>query len=407
MSTLKRVWKLLAAGLLLLTLMGMSASPAATERVMPPVPSLCQVISPNPGTINTLNAVAMAPSKYATDLWTVGSVYGANATQPKIATLAMHFDGKVWTIANTPNIGEANVLTAVTARAANDVWAVGYATVNTVDKPLVLHYTGKGWGIVNVESMMPGVPSIRLMGAITVPTPNTHETFGLVVVGYSQFAGGPTQPLVLYYDGYTWTKMDFPVTELGGKLNAITGTVLNDMWVVGTMNSNDDNPVSFLYHFDGANWNGIAKGFGTLTSVAVHNGGVFTVGDVKTFSGQETLAMRYDMSTSDWVRIQTFNQDLDHNTLTALASDGNELYAVGYAGRPDNDWAQDALVMHYDGKTFSPVMVPNTSKMDRLTGAVLTKGILWTVGDRLLPMINDNVYGRGTLVLTNNCINGN
>jgi hypothetical protein len=62
----------------------------------------------------------------------------------------MHWDGSAWSVIPSPNAGPAafsSQLTAVTAVASNDVWAVGFTT-----DTLVEHWDGNHWGIVPSQS---------------------------------------------------------------------------------------------------------------------------------------------------------------------------------------------------------------------------------------------------------------
>ena len=60
----------------------------------------------------------------ADDVWAVGS-YG-DAGHSQSWTLTEHWDGTQWSIVPSPSVA-AGSLNAVTATAANDVWAVGAA----------------------------------------------------------------------------------------------------------------------------------------------------------------------------------------------------------------------------------------------------------------------------------------
>jgi hypothetical protein len=79
------------------------------------------VPSPNvPGTNNFLLALT---ARTAQDSWAVGTYH---ASSGRVQTLIEHWDGTAWHLVPSPNGGAAvNVLGAVAARAANDAWAVG------------------------------------------------------------------------------------------------------------------------------------------------------------------------------------------------------------------------------------------------------------------------------------------
>jgi hypothetical protein len=97
-----------------------------------------QVKSPNPGGTtqnNDLDAIAVTS---ATDAWAAGE-YGNN---PPVQTLVLHWDGSAWRQVTTPSLGGPlidDILTAVGASSAGDVWAVGHYYNGTAEQTLALH----------------------------------------------------------------------------------------------------------------------------------------------------------------------------------------------------------------------------------------------------------------------------
>lgn len=109
-----------------------------------------------PGTGWTwLNAVgAISPI----DAWAVGGRSGQSNR-----TLAVHWNGVLWSVVPTPDPGSAQELTAVAARASDDVWAVGYQELHgDPDQPLIEHWNGRLWSVT--PSPQVG-PQTRLEGA--------------------------------------------------------------------------------------------------------------------------------------------------------------------------------------------------------------------------------------------------
>jgi hypothetical protein len=84
--------------------------------------------------------VAVGPG----DAWAVGSLNGVN--QP----VTEHWNGTSWSIVTTPTVPNGGSLHSVTARASNDVWAVGFAYTGggTTVHPLTMHWDGAAWSIV-------------------------------------------------------------------------------------------------------------------------------------------------------------------------------------------------------------------------------------------------------------------
>jgi hypothetical protein len=121
------------------------------------------------------------------DRWAVGMVSDPSSLASQ--TLACHWNGTARTRRPTPDpAGSAlpNQLSAVAARAANDVRAVGGDSYQTVS--LVLHWNGSTWRQVKV-------PDIGSLDAVTVAP------------GRVWIAGGDQ---AARFDGTTWTKLPAP-----------------------------------------------------------------------------------------------------------------------------------------------------------------------------------------------------
>jgi hypothetical protein len=115
-----------------------SAIPAAT------LPQTCDV---------SKGATNLAVLK-AGDVWLVGNGKQVGSNQSCIA--ALHWNGTAWQSSTTPTIVGAS-LAAVSARAANDVWAVGETVTRdqqlgvTFESCLALHWNGTTWTSVPVR----------------------------------------------------------------------------------------------------------------------------------------------------------------------------------------------------------------------------------------------------------------
>ena len=105
-----------------------------------------QVTSPNFGSYSNYLLAVSAISDH--DLWAVGSYQdsGSNAH-----TLALHWNGTNWTQVNTPNPGSyENILGGVAALASNDVWAVGRRHDQAgAGRTLIEHWDGTIWSVAN------------------------------------------------------------------------------------------------------------------------------------------------------------------------------------------------------------------------------------------------------------------
>jgi hypothetical protein len=223
--------------------------------------------SPDPTGKNLTSVSAVSPN----DIWAVGyrGVAGGGTSQ----TLILHWDGSTWTVVSSPNPGAGNgnnSLYAVAARAANDVWAVGYysTTFGGVNQTLIVHWDGTAWNVV---------PS---------PNPNNNgRLYGVALagatevwaVGYYGGTGTPTdQTLTEHWNGTAWTVVSSPNPGQNGngfnRLFAVAAVGAGDVWAVGQYSSGDPSHALTL-HWDGTAWAVIANGASySLEAIAARAG---------------------------------------------------------------------------------------------------------------------------------------
>ena len=169
-----------------------------------------QTPAPGPGTRgNSLTAVSgVAPN----DVWAVGTYNDTGDRRGLVHPLAMHYDGTTWTSTPMPQTAAGGYLRAVTALAANDVWAVG--SKNGYSTPLAYHWDGSAWT---------EVPTAPLAGAS-----GNNLFYGVAgtasdqvwAVGY-RFTGSGAQPLVQRWNGTAFSNETVPALPIGGQLYAV------------------------------------------------------------------------------------------------------------------------------------------------------------------------------------------
>jgi len=155
--------------------------------------------------------------------WAVGTSYINNTQQ----TLIEHWDAITWGIVPSPNLSGVNALYRVTAIAANDIWAVGTASVNT----LVEHWDGTSWSIISSPS--PGSGAKTLNGVTAISSTDVWAA-GSAQTG----SNGVVQTLIEHWNGINWSVVPSPNPEPSnnGSLNAVArvpGTT-SQIWAVGS-----------------------------------------------------------------------------------------------------------------------------------------------------------------------------
>jgi hypothetical protein len=257
---------------------------------------------PNPGTqTNELRAVDVSSPN---DAWAVGRQASGLGDRPLVA----HFDGTEWLEVALPS-DVTGVLTGVAALSAIDVWVVGYEgnPAARLERPLMLHWDGQLWVVVDLGRRAVGAGTAALLDIDAV---GPDEIWA---VGYLH-----SRPLVIRYDGRTWSRSP---TEVVGVTNGIEAATAADVWAAGAP----------ILRFDGAAWS---------QSANVRGGGV----------------------------------------LLGIASvSANDVWAVGY--RPGGEGTTRALVSRFDGRSWKVVEGPAVPGSEVLTGVdALPDGSVLAVG---------------------------
>jgi hypothetical protein len=169
-----------------------------------------------------LNGVAAVSS---TDVWAVG-LYNPCLPSCQVKSLVEHWDGMQWSVIASPNPSTRwNELRAISARAANDIWAVGfiYDNVTADQAPLIAHWDGTAWTAPLLQNFC-GLTNCVLSGVTALASNNVW------VVGSSV---GDYTPLILHWDGANWRFSSAP-SRSASNLNGVSGNPTSAPVAVGT-----------------------------------------------------------------------------------------------------------------------------------------------------------------------------
>lgn len=174
--------------------------------------------------------LAQVSARSANDVWAVGAV-GDDG-------LLVHFDGTRWTSTIVPH-GDApdsfTGLRSVTAVSADDVWAVGSTCVLpggdfSLCQPLVMHLSGGVWRVVSSA----GDGGTNLQDVVAVAPDDVW------VVGYDLVPGGQESNHVEHWDGQRFTTVPASaggIVTRGQLASALEGVTrppgTTEVWAVG------------------------------------------------------------------------------------------------------------------------------------------------------------------------------
>src|SRR5215469_18194245 len=282
-----------------------------------------------------LNAVVAVS---ASDAWAVGL---SRSPGGPARTLIMHWDGRRWAITASPNAGPGdNSLVSVAAASARDAWAVGYRDAKGVYRALVEHWDGDRWTVVRLPRL-----GDRGNGLNAVDTAAPGVVWA---VGGSAGARGPSQPLVLRFDGRSWSSVPAPASLHSATLSGVAGWSRRVAWVVGTTSSSGGDR-AFSLQADGRNWRVVpivpatALSFDLNAAWAAAPGDVWAVGS--SFDGRWYRPLVEHGTGGRWSSVPIPRiPGYDSHLMAVDGLAGGELWAVGSASRGAGP--QRALILH-------------------------------------------------------------
>jgi hypothetical protein len=355
------------------------ASPAVAAPVWSVVPSVDPV--------TTENQLVAASARTSTDAWAVGFYRGPNRHDGRVM-LAERWNGTRWSQVPTPNVRFFDEkLLAVSAKAANEAWAVGstnqtgFATTN----PIAAHWDGTAWSIVS-----------------TPPTTGTAKSILDAVVDFgpgNAWAAGRGRngrALVEHWDGTAWSIVATPdpvppsgTTFAGAALTGLTAVAANDIWAVGSFSATHGTVVdtfTLTEHFDGTRWtvvpspnvatenpfNGARQ---VLNGVAaVSHGNVWAVGQtIDTATGSflpdRTLILHWNGTA--WTVVPSPDHPAEDVLSGVAAVSSGNVWAVGrFTDRSTGFPVDRTQILHWNGTAWSQTPTPNSGAGDTLLNGV-------------------------------------
>jgi WD40 repeat protein len=375
--------------------------------------------SPHEGAGSALHAVvALAPA----DAWAAGYTSTHPLTRWRdgwmtvpeegaAQALLVHWDGQSWEHAPTPPLPGAasSYLLGLAAAAPADVWAVGYYTTTTqAPRTLILHKDAQGWHAVSSPNV--GAGPNRLY-AVTARA--ADDAWAVGAVGEDYDLNQPAQTLILHWDGTRWSVVPSPSPGLGAnRLYGVAARAADDVWAVGHHNPGYSGwPVPWpvppfagashqlVLHWDGAAWMVVPTrgepGGDTLAAVASEGGGVWGVGYQAGEGGGRGLFGHWDGARWREEPLPPLPEE-SSSYLTALAARAPDdrwaagvQYRYGYSGDSDRP-----LMLHWDGTGWTFVPSPRLQgARHSLHGAAAAGETAWAVGSYAFGMT------RRTLIL--------
>jgi hypothetical protein len=172
----------------------------------------------------------------ASDVWAFGD------------SLILHWDGTAWTKVTSP-LGSETVFGA-SALSPGDIWAAGYTGFGT---SLVLHWNGTAW--TPQPSPNPGGSGrddfSRLFGVSALSDTNAWAVGNY---GHLTANGSVSKPLILHWNGTSWTQTASPSFSRSADLNSVVTLSPADAWAVGGTRCGRCIGNAIILHWNGTSW---------------------------------------------------------------------------------------------------------------------------------------------------------
>jgi hypothetical protein len=174
------------------------------------------------------------------NVWVVGSFTPENTQR----SLALHFNGRKWKKVRVPDTINWDDLGDVSAVAPDDVWAIGNSYLGAV----VIHWDGRSW-----KSLPSPVGYLTAVHAV-----GKDDVWAVGQRAPGQGMGGDDviyESLAAHWDGGAWTVVDTPNLPFHfNLLEDVSGASSNDLWAVGAAWDSTKPRQPLVIHWDGTSW---------------------------------------------------------------------------------------------------------------------------------------------------------
>ena len=271
------------------------------------------------------------------------------------------------------------VLLSVTAIAADDVWAVGKDGAD--DSSLTEHWDGTSWQ----RFPSPTLGRETSLRAVSASSADDVWAAGTWYTGKHYFRS----PIVLHWDGSSWTQVQFPAIGLPTSLSHITALSRRDVWVVGTTQSH-----SIAYHWDGAFWtktkvkhHANELGYNSLSSIdAVDRDTLWTVGSYSN-SGDKRSPMIQSWQGDHWKLEDPVNPPFAYVWLEDVEAVARaQVWVVGWGSKRIGS---SGFIEQWNGSRWALMPVRNLPRSSEFEGVGASSATdAWVVGNAYEPRGN-------------------
>ena len=311
--------------------------------------------------IRGLKIAAVSP----TDMWAINS--GA----------IVHGNGTSW---DTPITLPGGVFEGIDAINSNDIWAVGYSSVNSVLQTVAVHSMDGGQTWTSIPGQNVGTRNNQFTAVAGVLDNQ------IWAAGYYIDSHGTSQPLIEFWNGSTWSVSSTPVTPnvnvLGTQLTAIAVTP-TDAWAVGLSGETFGSQLTpVAMELVGGSWQVVPSPVvdqthaWEFTGVAIAApGDIWAVGTSFNTNGAPLPDLIEHYTTASGWQIVTTPQPAGSQGAALLDMSmgaSNDIWAAGAWG--DSSGVNHNLVKHFDGSHWTVEVTPDSGSFSNILNGIAATG---------------------------------
>ena len=281
-----------------------------------------------------------------------------------------------------PNGSSGSNMQAVAARAANDVWVVGWSWTASpyTQWPVVEHWDGAQWNLIANPA---NVPQSRLLG-VTVVAQNDVWMVGQTL--------DTDRTLAMHWNGTALSVVSTPSPTQNDQLNAVAAAASNDVWAVGSTGYTSSR-ATLIEHWDGTHWSVVYSSNGgyldELLGVAVLPKGKSLHENCRCRNEVWAVGALYLNNLYSQVLVwDRLRWGVDPSSIQGIY--GAEFLGVS-ALTQENVWAvgidSGSFTCHWDGASWTKVPSPNPGSYGTALYAVamIASNDVWAVGQTIYP----------------------
>jgi hypothetical protein len=232
-----------------------------------------------------------------------------------------------------------------------------------------------------VSLAVPAVYAQTVFDVVKTPNPNPNGFQNTLtsISGSSADDIWAVGQSVMHYDGKKWKAFSAPDIDGGGvnELQGVADISPKNVWAVGFVNLDEDNPGQLIEHYDGTAWS-IATGpqipagdvpyLEAMTAISAND--IWATGSVLVDDGQAFFPLFEHYDGTSWTAEA---EGLSNSFMFGISADAkDDIWAVG-----TGDGAN-----HYDGKIWSvvPMTIPGGGENALFGVTALAPDNVWAVG---------------------------